>query len=54
LDTGIGVDHQLDASPTELLRVKESQLLMLLEDVAELQFCPRESQSLEEDRAGFP
>jgi hypothetical protein len=35
LDTGIGVDHQLDASPTELLRAKESQ-------------------SREEDRAGFP
>ncbi len=53
LDTGIGVDHQPDASPAELLRAKESQLLMLQEDVAELQFCLRESQSREEDLAAM-
>ncbi|XP_057372527.1 protein outspread-like [Daphnia carinata] len=53
LDTGTGVDHQPDASPAEVLRAKESQLLMLQEDVAELQFCLRESQSREEELAAM-
>lgn len=52
LDTGT-VDQQPDASPAEILRAKESQLLMLQEDVAELQFCLRESQSREEELASM-
>lgn len=53
LDTGTGIDHQPDANPSDVLRAKESQLLMLQEDVAELQFCLRESQSREEELASM-
>jgi len=37
--------------PEKLLKAKDSQLLLLQEDVAELQFCLRESQSREEELA---
>ncbi|KAI9561005.1 hypothetical protein GHT06_011961 [Daphnia sinensis] len=53
LDAGTSMDHQPDASPEELLRAKDSQLLMLQEDIAELQLCLRESQSREEDLAAM-
>lgn len=52
LDGGT-TDQQPDASPAEIIRAKESQLLMLQEDVAELQFCLRESQSREEELASM-
>lgn len=59
LDAGVaGFDQQQqtaanNASPAELLRLKESQLLMMQEDMAELQFCLRESQSREEELAAM-
>ena len=42
---------QPDVSQAQIVKAKESQLLMLQEDVAELQFCLRESQTREEELA---
>ena len=43
--------EQPDSTPGQMLKAKDSQLLLLQEDVAELQFCLRESQSREEELA---
>ena len=52
LDAGPGSIPQ-DAEAGQLLRAKDSQLIMLQEDIAELQFCLRESQSREEELASL-
>lgn len=52
LDAGPGSIPQ-DADAGQLLRAKDSQLIMLQEDIAELQFCLRESQSREEELASL-
>lgn len=43
--------EQPDSTPGQLIQAKDSQLLLLQEDVAELQFCLRESQTREEELA---
>lgn len=54
LESDVGQQNQLaNSNASDLIKAKDSQLLMLQEDVAELQFCLRESQTREEELASL-